>query len=341
MTAPTQLICDYATLVDDVGYHLFGLRAADAPSAPQLEDIERCIAKGLQFIYSSYRWSFLRSLVSITTYASYNTGMITVDATGHVVSDPLSAAIVFPTWSVTAGGWLTIPSVGAFAISARTGATTLNLANCAITAIVVPTTYTIGFNTYPMLTGVTGGIVDSLEGPLTYPQQSDRERESLTRIPEVEIRKMMARSNAPGKPRFYAETTTAFDPTTGSTSFVSLYPVPDDSYTLTAIGTLRPSMIDSSNKYPLGIEVLAPCIMESCLAAAEREIEQKDASSPDAVHNRALAPLLAMAIQRDKEASTADSLGVDYGQEGPDYGRRSIRTGEIYWNAGCGINQII
>jgi hypothetical protein len=111
-------------------------------------------------------------------------------------------------------------------------------------------------------------------------------------------------------------------------------------YVLTAVGTLRPQMIDATNKYPLGIEVLAPCLTESCLAAAERDIEQKDANHPDAVHNRALAPLLAMAIQRDKEYSSPESLGVDHGNEEvcqhPHH-----RNGSIYWDAGGGYTGYI
>ena len=265
MATPDQLTCDYHSLVNEVGQHLYGLRptaidviADGVASAGQASDILRCIAKGLQFVYSSYRWSFLRPRVAITTVASTNT--------------------------------------------------------------------------YAMPAGV-----DSLEGTFTYPQGIDYPVEPLFKIPEMAIRRMLANNSTPGKPKYYAEVTATFDPTTGSTRSVTFFPIPDAAYVLTAIGTLRPSMVDASNKYPLGVEVLAPCIVESCLAVAERDFDQKDANAPDAVHNRALTPLLQMAIQRDKEYASPDSLGVDDGDEGSEL-YRPRQTGSIAWNAGGGFN---
>jgi hypothetical protein len=93
-------------------------------------------------------------------------------------------------------------------------------------------------------------------------------------------------------------------------------------------------MIDETNQYPLGGEVLAPSIIESCLAAAERDIEGRDAAHPDAVHSRALVPLLAMAIQIDKDRSSPDTLGIDRGEEEH---HRQEHSGGIYWAGGGGI----
>jgi len=333
MTAPAQLTCEYASLVNDVAYHLFGLRhtttdviTESVASTNQAADILRCIAKGLQYVYSAYEWSFLHPKVSITTYASYSTGTITVDAAGAVTG----VDTVFPTYSASAGGWLNIPGVGAYAVATYVSGVGLTLTGFpAGSVFTVASTYSLYFPSYAMPSGV-----DSFKGRLTLPQGSNEPAYSLTKVSEVEIRRLLAQSNVPCRPSMYAETMNTFDPTAGSSRYVTFYPVPDASYVFSGIGTLRPSMIDSANKYPLGIEVLAPCIAESCLAAAEREIEQKDAAHPDAVHNRALIPLLALAIQRDKEYGSPDTLGVDHGQEDDGEDIRSRRSGGIYWNAG-------
>ena len=64
-------------------------------------------------------------------------------------------------------------------------------------------------------------------------------------------------------------------------------------------------MLVNPGDAPLGLEVLAPCIMESILAAGERNIDHYDAMNPQAIHNRALPPLLAMAIKRDQQYASA------------------------------------
>ena len=332
---PPLLDCSYASLVNDVGYHLFGLRPTNidvitdgVASANQAADILRSINKGLQFVYSAYRWSFLRPLITITTHPAYNTGTITVDALGNVTG----LLTVFPSYSASAGGRLSIPSVGSFAVGSYGNGTSLVLTAYTGGAIVASTTYSLTFDSYSMPTGF-----DSFEGNLTYPQGATSPREACDKTSEVEIRRLLTWNDVPDKPRLYATTMNAFDPTTGSSRYVTLYPIPDLEYVLTAIGTIRPTMIDAVNKYPLGAEVLAPCITESCLAAAEREIEQKDAGHPDAVHNRALMPLLAMAIRRDKEYAAPETLGVDHGEEGRSQDCPRRRFGTIYWDGGGGF----
>ena len=331
---PAQLTCEYASLVNEVGFQHSGLRPTSADvitdgvaSAAEATDILRCISKGLQFLYSAYRWSFLRPLVPITTHPAYSTGTITVTALGAVTG----IGTVFPTYSFSAGGWLAIPSVGSFAVASYVSGVALTLTGYDAAAVTVASIFSLGFNAYPLPAGV-----DSLEGRLTYPQGDYQPREFLEKKSEVEIRRLLALSITPGRPRIYAETMNTFDPTAGSSRYVTLYPVPDDQYTLTAVGTLRPSMIDRVNKYPLGIEVLAPCIVESCLAVIERDFD----GNTNGPHAQALQPLLAMAIQRDKEYASPDTLGVDHGQEGEEqYHQR--RSGGINWNAGGGISGII
>jgi len=328
---PVAMTCSYGSLVNEVGFHLYGLRPSSSDlitdgvaNTNQTTDILRAIAKGLQYVYSAHRWSFLRPLVSISTYPVCNTGTITVDVSGNVTGTDTS----FPVYSLTAGGWLTIPSVGSFAVETYTSGTELSLAGYTGDAITSDTAFRLVFNTYSL-----PSEVDSLEGRLTYPQGINSPPESLERVAEIEIRRLLAYNNVPSRPQRYAEATGSFDPTVGSRRYVTFWPIPDAEYTLTATGTLRAEMIDSDSPYPLGTELLAPSIVESCLAAAERDIQGMDANHPDAVHNRALVPLLAVAIQRDGEYGSPDTLGVDYGGEGEEP-RHCHRTDQIYWNAG-------
>ena len=331
---PTQLTCEYASLVNDVGFHLYGLRPTSADvvtdavaSANQATDILRCISKGVAFVNNAYRWSFLRPRVSITTHPAYSTGTITVTALGAVTG----IGTTFPTYSASAGGWLTIPSVGSFAVASYVSGVALTLTGYNAAAVTVASTFSLGFNTYPLPSGV-----ETLEGWLTYPEGIYREREYLDKVLEVEIRRLLARSNTPGCPRMYAEIMDTFDPTVGSSRCVTLYPVPDLEYTFTAVGVAKQLTLDRVNKYPLGGDILGPCILESCLAVAERDFD----GEPNGVHRQALQPLLAMAIQRDKEYASPDTLGVDHGQEGEEqYHQR--RSGGINWNAGGGISGII
>jgi len=337
---PVQLTGEYSSLVNEVGFHYSGLRptAIDVitdgvASAHQATDILRCISKGLQYIYSAYRWSFLRPLVAITTHPAYSTGTITVDASGNVTG----VGTTFPAYSASAGGWLYIPSVGSFAVASYVSGLALTLTGYNADAVTVASTFSLGFNSYPLPAGV-----DSLEGRLTYPQGSSQARVMLDKVSEVEIRRLLVHNTTPSRPSIYAETMNTFDPTAGSSRYVTLYPVPDIEYTLTAVGTLRPSMIDQANKYPLGVEVLAPCIVESCLAVIERDFDGLRPDDPRAVHNAALGPLLAAAIQRDKEYASPDTLGVDRGgQETGSHYHDDVRPNGIYWNGGGGVTGYI
>jgi len=329
----SAMICSYSSLVNAVGFQLYGLQKISADvitdgvaSASQTEKILRSIDKGLQFIYAAHRWSFLRPLVSITTYAAYSTGTITVDVSGNVTGTDT----VFPSYSASANGWMNIPSVGSFAVATYTSGTALVLDSYTGSAITTASSYSLWFNTYSLPVDANGNYIETIEGTLSYPSDSAVREKKISKVPELDIRQMLARSSQPGDPRVYALTTGAFDPTTGSTRCVSFYPPPESAVTLTGGGVLVPIKLDGTNQYPLGGSVLAGCIEEACLAAAERDLDDAEG-----VHNRALVPLLALAIQRDKEYASPDTLGIDHGQEPCDelVPRRST---SIYWNAGGG-----
>jgi hypothetical protein len=311
---PASLTCSYSSLVNRLASEVGVFpTSSDAITdgvvdTQQAADILQAIRDGLLAVYNAYEWSFLRPLVTITTHASYSTGTITVDASGNVTG----TGTVFPDYSVSAGGRVCISKVGSFTVATYNNGQSLVLHGFpAASAFTAASSFVLSFRNYPLPAGV-----DSLQGNLTFPPGSYGGSEYLPKMSETEIRKMLAHNSAPGRPRLYCENTLEFDPTVGSTRFVTLYPPPSTEITLTGIGTIRPTMIDSTNQYPLGIEVLSLVIQESCLAAWERNVECKGPMQPDAKHNQMFGQLLQQAVEMDKRKGAPEIIGTMYGGRG-------------------------
>jgi hypothetical protein len=339
MTAPAALTYGYSQFVNAIALNAFGLSPTSvdvitdgvlAPTDPRVADILRAIQDGLLFVYNAHRWSFLRPVVLIQTLPPYNTGTITVTSGGVVT---LTGG-TFPVYSASANGqlWIGTPSPpvfysGIWQIGTYGGPTSLTLTSYNGPQFTMGIPYLIVFNQYPTPTGF-----DTFEEELSEPGHGVWHRHTLQKVDEIEIRREMQHFNGQThRPRMYSISTKLFDPTAGSARYVNFWPVPGMVHNFYGKAILRPTMLDVTNSQPIGIEILAPVFMESILAAAERNIDQQDASHPDAVHNRTLGPLLAMAIQRDRENAAADFLGVDHGRDGYEWHRRPYRDTSIYW----------
>ena len=298
MTAPASMGVVFGDLQAKLAGLFFGQWGITVPlvlntplNAAQIAQVNDCIKDGLMAVYSAHSWSFLRPVISITTNAPYTAGTITV-ASGVVT-------LVTGTWP----SWLALTSTLvvngiAYGIASLSPLTLSNPPANITTAVACSL---IPSPIYPLSAGF-----DSIEGPFTYPTGLGWQQFEVQERREVELRADLSRNNTPSPPRFFALQTATFDPTTapGSLRQVMFYPIPDAAYTLSATMTLRPTMLDATNKYPLGAEVLAPVLLESVLAAAERNLEENVG-----FHNQQLAPMLAAAILRDKEYSTPSNLG--------------------------------
>ena len=134
------------------------------------------------------------------------------------------------------------------------------------------------------------------------------------------------------RPIFYSVRTVEFDPTVGSRKVLAFYPTPDAAYVLRVPMLLRPTMIDETNLYPVGGEVLTQVITEACLAAAERNFDENANQ-----HTMRFMQLLPLAIQADLERSTSSQLGPDAprgegyhtGIPDPDHYARAARIGGL------------
>lgn len=168
-----------------------------------------------------------------------------------------------------------------------------------------------GTATYSLPTGY-----ESIESEMHYaPGESDyyppvRERH------DSEIRRLQMDNEDTDydRPRYFSVRAVEFDPTVGSRKQLVLYPTPDDTYVLYARLTLRPTMIDSTNQFPVGGEQLAQVILESCLAAAELSLDDTTG-----IHGKQFAELLPFAIQADLLSATPRTLGNDAPQGETNY----------------------
>ena len=307
----------YGDLQAELAFHLYAKRGSFTLSANQSADIDRCIRKGLHAVYSAYtRWSFLRPVVTIQTLPTYNTGTITVVASTGVVT---LVDGTFPSYAATSFGQIWISTHadphyngGLYQIASRDSDTQVTLANYTGPDFATVIPYVLSFNRYPLPLGF-----DTFEDDLTFQNDGRYGRHSIPKVDEIEVRRRLQHPHHPGRPDMYALTMAQYTGVTqpASTRYITFWPIPDAEYVLSAKASLRPFPISPTVPYPMGDEVLAPCLVESCLAAAERDVQSMDANHPEAVHSRAFPPLLAAAVQADKERDAPNVIGVDRGAD--------------------------
>lgn len=174
-----------------------------------------------------------------------------------------------------------------------------------------------GTATYSLPTGY-----ESIETELHYaPGESDfyppvRQRH------DSEILKLQADNEDTDydRPRYFSVRTIEFDATVGSRKQLVLWPTPDATYVLYARMTLRPTMIDSTNEYPIGGEQLAQVILEACLFSAELNMDDQTG-----IHGKQFAELLPFAIQADLLSASPRTLGGDAPDGEPHYDTEAFK----------------
>jgi hypothetical protein len=305
----------YTTLLERVGHFLFGIRSAY--SADQTSDIEECIQDGLRDVYSAHDWSFFKPLKDITTTAPYTTG--TVGVVDGVVT---LATGTFPNWADY--GILKV-SNSYYSVDTRDGDSQITLDDTTVD-VDSGTTYSLGRPEIAMPTAFEAVAGDSA---LTYYPDQNELYPAVEQRHDQSIRRRQMNDPYFDRPVYYSVRTVEFDPTTGSRKRLAFYPTPDAAYVLRVPMILRPTMIDSTNLYPVGAETLAQVITEACLAAAERNYDEQAKGHTQ----RFLEQLLPRAIQTDQERSSPTSLGPDAPRDGrrgvSDYWLRAARMGSV------------
>ncbi len=285
----------YSSLVEIVGRRLYGIRSGF--STAQLADINDCIRHGLQAVYTAYPWSFLRPRQVITTSEPYTTG--TVEVSSGVVT--LTGG-TFPSWA--ASGVLAVES-GNYRISSRDSDTQITLEDTSVD-VDSGTSYTLGRPEYDLPSGFDAIIGEEL----MYEPEASSYYPPIPIIHEQKLRRYRQDEEYTDRPLMAAVVTVEYDPTVGSRRRLLLYPTPDDVYVLIGRMRLRPTMISDSNPYPIGGEILSQVIIEACLAAGERLLEENEG-----VYAKHFQELLAAAIAADQDATSPSELGPDKGGE--------------------------
>lgn len=306
---PASMTASYTTLLERVGHFLFGIRTGY--SSDQTSDIEMCIKDGLHDVYTAHSWSFFRPVYEITTTAPYSTGTITA-AAGVVTL----VGGTFPSWAAV--GVLKIGSEY-YDVDTRDGDAQITLEDTSVTQATAAS-YELSRPEYDLPTSF-----EAIEGDLIYePGQSDF-YPPVTQKHDQEIMRLLQDDPYTDRPLYYGIRTVEFDPTVGSRRRIALYPIPGAAYVLKARMKLRATMIDETNCYPVGAESLSQLITESCLAAAERNMDDSQG-----IHTKRFMDLLPLAIAADQEMTTPTSLGSDApSDKSDDFIARSLRMGDV------------
>jgi len=126
-------------------------------------------------------------------------------------------------------------------------------------------------------------------GSLTYTENSGQR--VIEEIPDSKMRALYSKGNASGPPVYFSTRTIK------GTYALVLYPNPDQQYTVQFPYSFRPGTISSSSPTPLGGPPHAETILESCLAAAEKTLDDTEQ-----VHAKRFAERLVASLKYDKES---------------------------------------
>jgi hypothetical protein len=121
-------------------------------------------------------------------------------------------------------------------------------------------------------------------------------RKSIIEVSVGTILTGRANSNRSGDPYWAATRFKSSDGTNGQRQEVLFYPEPDTDRTLTYKYEAYQGALNEAHPYPLGGMKLAELYIESCLAVAERRIDDEPG-----VHSQEFERLLVDAIARDKK----------------------------------------
>lgn len=297
----TSTKVDYSILQERVGHYLFGIRVGF--SVDQQYDIDDCLNDGLRRVYAAHDWSFLHPIADVVTTAPYATGTITV-ASGVVTL----VGGTFPSWA--ASGILKV-SNRYYSVASRNSNTQITLDDTS-TTVASAASYQLARPEISLDATFDAVANDS---DLTYYPSPDTWYSSVKWRHDAMIRQLEGNNPEFDRPAFYSVRTVTFDATVGSLKVLALYPAPDQVYTLRVPMILRPVLLDGTNIYPIGGEVLSQVILEACLAAAEHNFEEREH-----VHEKRFMELIGLAIRDDQDRSSPTSLGPDMGDRGRRFG---------------------
>jgi len=123
-------------------------------------------------------------------------------------------------------------------------------------------------------------------------------QQAVAKIDHMQIHQMQSQSAASGPPK-YAGIEPVDDRATRYQ--VMFYPTPDADYSLTYHFTIAPKDLSEESPFPLGGPVHAETIIEACLAAAEKTLDDAEG-----IHENKFLECLARSIQSDRNLTQTD-----------------------------------
>lgn len=303
----SSLSLSWVELKEEVGWFLNYGR--DSWDADQTTEIENIVQSGVRRVYYppvtepsqvGYEWSWLRPSTTLTVYAAYGTGTITI-ASGVVT---LSVAGTFPTWAADA-----VLSVGGntYTVNTRDGANQITLDDTSVT-VATASAYSLAQEDYDLPDNLS-----RIFGAIHWPD--DTYRSPIEQVPVGDLIAMRGQTSRTGPPEWFATRYKTSTGVTGQRQEILLYPRPDEDKTLPYQYEAYSSVLSDSYPYPLGGMQLAELYTESCLAVAE--LRSNDELG---IHTQTFKSLLVDAIQRDRKHA-----GRNYGHMGNRERRDDLR----------------
>lgn len=292
-------------VADYLGY----LRTESKWTPTEKARLESIIRSGLLQVYYPqqvdvalvHKWSWMRPQMEVATVARYSTGTIAVVA--GVVT--LSGS-TFPSWA--ADGELTVNGV-AYSVASRDSDTQITLDDTSVTAT-AGATYSLGKPVYVMESTFDG----QFDGPLHYGAGVYAESDCLTQTSDAQLRSERQRNNTTGKPWYFAMRPAAYDPTVGQRWEITFWPTPDAAYSMFGRYRVKPTMMDSTNKYPMGGIAMSGVFLQSCLAIAEQRL-----NGQAGMMTQQFIGALQAAIADDAASYSPDYLGTNQDSGGNRY----------------------
>lgn len=272
--------------------------------------VDMCVDIGCRWVYEPellpgenqiHIWSFMQpKLFAFPLTQPYATGTVTIVA-GVVTGSGLT----WPTWA--ADGELVVNGIG-YAVSTRDSATQLTLDDTTVTAS-AGSAYTLQQVDYT-LPELFGGFFGDL-----YLNQTNNslgfvlERASKEELLSLQKSGIADFASQPCRYAVFAKDQTGAG---DQRWMITVWPLPDDVYTLTGFYVWNPYRLTSALPYPMGGLPLSECLREAVLAAAEVEFKGEAG-----IHNQLFRAKLAAAVSYDRQVSNPGLLGQnnDYSHE--------------------------
>lgn len=295
----TEMTIEYSQLTAEVGEYL-GM-GRDSWSDLEETRIRSIVRSGYrQVLYPlphkdgvTHHWSWLRPEATINTTAQYVTGTIEI-----VLGVVTLSGGVFPDWADE--GEIQISSQS-YSINTRDSNTQVTLDDLSVN-IAAGASYSLVRPSYDLPAGFDGAF----DGNLHYKSGDNTMWPSIEILSPEVIRSKKQEYNDADRPLCAAIQPKEFSATVGQRWQITFYPSPSQNWTFYGRYKLRPTMLDSVNKYPLGGSAMAEVILESCLAVAEKRFVEDSK-----IHQEEFQRLLLQAIANDADSFSPDFLGYN------------------------------